>query len=110
MTCVQDPVASLEAAGWHALVVAAFVAFAKVNGAIVVGDKAAHAAVLHGSQPLYAAAFICGAFACILPYAHILRRCVPVAERAGTRPYIELSNEVQGPTVRLCVCSHATVL
>lgn len=73
---LQDARAALSAAGWHAAVVAAFVAFVRVNGSIVVGDKEAHTAVLHGVQPLYAAAFFCSAFVCILPYAAVLRRCV----------------------------------
>ena len=55
-----------------AAVPAAFALFVRANGGVVVGDRAAHAPVLHLVQPLYFALFAAGALA---PALLTRRRC-----------------------------------
>ena len=45
----------------HIVVIAAFAAFVRLNGGVVVGDKAAHPGVLHVMQLWYFALFTGGA-------------------------------------------------
>jgi hypothetical protein len=74
--CMQSKGGVLERIWVHSAVIFAFLAFVHINEGIVVGDRAAHVAVVHGAQLCYVAAFLIGTFIFVFPWQHTLMWCV----------------------------------